>query len=279
MIVVTGATGNVGRALVDRLTAEGRPVRALTRDPGRAELPAGAEVARLDLSRPAALFDGASKPSRLFLHVQATGDRTEAVLDAARTAGVQHVVMLSSGIIKEGADETHPIHAWHAGIEKLVRNSGLTWTFLRPNAFSVNAFQWAPQIRAGDTVRGPFEGALSAPVHEHDIAAVAAHALLDDGHAGAVHRITGPEAVTTGEQIAAIGRAVGRDLRFVEIPPHEAGKLFPHVPPEMLQPLLKSFEASVGVPPEITTTVETVTGIPARTFATWAEDHRDDFTA
>jgi uncharacterized protein YbjT (DUF2867 family) len=277
VIVVTGATGNVGRALVQRLTTENRPVRALTRDPQRAALPARAETVRLDLDRPETLFEGAT---HLFLHAQVTGDRTAALLDAARRAGVRHVVMLSSGIIQEGADETHPIHIWHAGIEQQIRDSGLAWTFLRPNAFAVNALQWAPQIRSGDTVHGPFEGALAAPIHEDDIAAVAARTLLDDGHEGAAHRLTGPEALTNGEQVATIGRALGRDLRFVEVPPDEVGPdLFPHIPPDMLRALMKSFGDSVGVPPEITKTVQDITGTPARTFADWAHDHRTDFTA
>ncbi|MFI5682677.1 NAD(P)H-binding protein [Streptomyces sp. NPDC051636] len=275
MIVVTGATGNVGRALVERLVAAGRPVRALTRDPQRAGLPEGAEVVRFDPDEGAALFDGASK---LFLYVQAGGARTGALLDAARTAGVRHVALLSSGIIQEGSDETHPIHVMHATAEQQIRDSGLEWTFLRPNAFAINALQWAPQIRTSDTVRGVYAGMLTAPIHEDDIAAVAERVLLDPGHEGAVHRLTGPEAVTNTEQIAAIGRVIGRDLRFVETPPEEAGpELFPHVPPEIVKGLLKSFEAAVGVPPEITTTVEKLTGVPARTFARWAEDHADDF--
>lgn len=277
MIVVTGATGNVGRALVERLVAEGRPVRALTRDPQRAALPTAAEAVRLQLDDPAALFRGASQ---LFLYVQAAGERTGAFLAAAREAGVRHVVLLSSGIIQEGADETHPIHVMHATVERQIRDSGLEWTFLRPNAFSTNAFQWAPQIRAGNTVRGVFADSLTAPIHEDDIAAVAQRALVDGGHEGAVHRLTGPEAITSAAQVAAIGRAIGRDLHFVELPPDEAGpELFPRVPPQMLQALMQSFEATVGVPPEITTTVQQITGAPARTFATWAEDHADDFRA
>ncbi|WP_371657725.1 NAD(P)H-binding protein [Streptomyces sp. NBC_00280] len=276
MIVVTGATGNVGRALVERLVAEDQPVRALTRDPGRATLPSGAEVTRLELDRPAHLLDGATK---LFLHIQATGDRTGDVLDAARAAGVRHVVMLSSGIINEGADdEAHPIHIWHATAEQQVRDSGLEWTFLRPISFAANALQWAPQISAGDTVHGPFAEACTAPIHEDDIAAVAARALIDDGHSGAVHRLTGPEPVTTTEQITTIGHALGRDLRFIEVPPDQVGPgLFPHVPPSMLQGVLKSFAATVGVRPEITTTVEAITGAPARTFGEWAKDHRAEF--
>ncbi|QTD97891.1 NAD(P)H-binding protein [Streptomyces cyanogenus] len=272
MIVVTGATGNVGRALVDRLLAAGQPVRALTRDPQRAALPERAEVVRFQPDEPAALFDGATK---LFLYAQAG---TAPLLAAAREHGVRHVVLLSSGIIQEGADETHPIHVMHATVEREIRDSGLDWTFLRPNAFATNALQYAPQIRAGDTVRGVFADGLSAPIHEDDIAAVAERVLLDSGHEGAVHRLTGPEATSNADQVAAIGDAVGRKLTFVEVDPAEAGpELFPHVPPQMLQRLLESFAETVGVPPEITGTVQELTGTPARTFARWAQDHAGDF--
>ncbi|AOR34911.1 FMN-dependent NADH-azoreductase [Streptomyces fodineus] len=273
MIVVTGATGNVGRALVHRLLAAGRPVRALTRDPQRAALPAGAEVVRFQPDDPAALFGGATA---LFLYAQAG---TADLLEAARAHGVRHVVLLSSGIIQEGADETHPIHVMHATVEQRIRDSGLDWTFLRPNAFATNALQWAaPQVRAGNTVRGIFAGALSAPIHEDDIAAVAERVLLDGGHEGAAHRLTGPAATTNAEQVAAIGAAVGRELTFVETDPREAGpELFPHVPPHMLERLLRTFEQTVGVPPEITDGVERITGTPARTFAQWAQDHVEDF--
>ncbi|MFE6411245.1 NAD(P)H-binding protein [Streptomyces sp. NPDC057837] len=276
MIAVTGPTGNVGRALVERLVAAGRPVRALTRDPQRARLPAGAEAVRLRLDDPAALFRGVT---RLFLYVQAGGDRTPALLAAARAAGVRHVVLLSSSIIDSGADPAHPIHVMHATAERHVRDSGLTWTFLRPGAFATNAFQWAPQIRSGDTVRGVYAEGRTAPVHEDDIAAVAERALLDDGHEGAAHRLTGPAALSNAEQVTAIGRALGRDLRFLEVPPGEASPdLFPHVPPGMLPALLDSLAATVGTPPEVTDTVHAVTGTPARPFTTWAEEHKADFT-
>jgi uncharacterized protein YbjT (DUF2867 family) len=274
VIVVTGATGNVGRALVDRLLAAGRPVRALTRDPARASLPEEAEVARFRPEDPAAQFAGATS---LFLYAQAS---SVPLLEAARAQGVRHVVLLSSGIIHKGVDDTHPIHALHAAAERQIRASGLAWTFLRPNAFAANALQWAPQIRTGNTVRGVFAGARFAPIHEGDIAAVAERALLDDGHEAAVHHLTGPEAATNAEQVAAIGAAVGRELTFVEVDPREAGtELFPHVPPPMLERMLGSFAQTVGVPPEITGTVEDLTGTPARAFTQWARDHAADFTA
>ncbi|MFF8730744.1 NAD(P)H-binding protein [Streptomyces sp. NPDC015171] len=274
MIVVTGATGNVGRALVDRLLAAGTPVRALTRDPERAALPGRAEVVRFRPEDPAALFAGATK---LFLYAQAG---TAPLLEAARAHGVRHVVLLSSGIVAEGADETHPIHVMHATVERQIRDSGLAWTFLRPNAFATNAFQWAPQIRAGDTVRGVFADGLTAPIHEDDIAAVAERVLLDDGHEGAAYRLTGPAAISNADQVAALGEALGRKLAFVEVDPAEAGpELFPHVPPPMLERLLQTFAETVGVPPEITGTVERLTGTPARTFAQWAQDHTAAFRA
>ncbi|MBA9045255.1 SDR family oxidoreductase [Streptomyces griseofuscus] len=274
MIAVTGATGNVGRALVDRLLAAGRPVRALTRDPKRAALPERAEVVEFRPEEPAALFDGVSG---VFLYAQAV---TEPLLAAARAAGVRHAVLLSSGIVREGADETHPIHVLHANAERLIRDSGLEWTFLRPNGFATNALQWASQIRAGNTVRGVYADAVAAPIHEDDIAAVAERVLLDDGHEGAVHRLTGPAAATNADQVAAIGAAVGRELTFVEIDPAAAGpELFPYLDAHMLDRLLKTFEATIGVTPEITDTVERITGTPARTFARWARDHAADFGA
>ncbi|APY88826.1 FMN-dependent NADH-azoreductase [Streptomyces alfalfae] len=282
MIVVTGATGNVGRALVDRLGAEGAPVRALTRDPRRARLHPAATVARLDLAdehtAPDDLTTALKGATRLFLHLRAAGDHTAALLRAAAEAGVTHVTVLSSGIIQEGADTSHPIHVMHAELEAHVRHSGLDHTLLRPNAFATNSLQWAPQTHVGDTVRGPFAQAATAPIHEADIAEVAARTLLDDTHRGAVHRLTGPHALTTEQQIHAIGTALGRPLRFIDVPPEDIGpETFPHVPPQMLPALLASFAETVGVEPEITTTVETVTGRPARTFDQWAHDHRDDF--
>nr|WSY55668.1 NAD(P)H-binding protein [Streptomyces sp. NBC_00886] len=272
MIAVIGATGNVGRALVHRLVAADRPVRALTRDPERAGLPGQAETVRFQLDDPADLFTGVT---RLFVYAHAT---SPGLLRTARRAGVRHVVLLSSGIIDDGADETHPIHIAHATAEQHIRDSGLAWTFLRPNAFATNAFQWAPQIHTGNTVRGVFANSLTAPIHEDDIAAVAERVLLDDGHEGTAHRLTGPEAISNTEQIAALGRALGRPLHYVEVPPDQAGpELFPHVPPHVLAGLLKVFATTVDVPPEITATVQHITGTPARTFADWAKDHVLDF--
>ncbi|MBB5933562.1 SDR family oxidoreductase [Streptomyces zagrosensis] len=278
MIVVTGATGNVGRALVSQLVADGHPLRALTRDPSRAALPAGAEAVRADLADTTglpALFTGATS---LFINLSAVGDHTPALLAAAIPAGVRRVVLLSSGAVEDGADENSPIVAHHLAPERAVQASGAQWTLLRPNAFATNSLQWAPQIRSGDVVRGPFAGARTAPIHEADIAAVAARALVDDGHHTAIYRLTGPDILTTAEQIQAIGTALGRELRFDEVPREDVGAdLFPHVPPQMLETILDAFAAAVTAETEVTTTVGQVTGRPALTFAHWAADHVADF--
>ncbi|MFD5702874.1 SDR family oxidoreductase, partial [Streptomyces lasiicapitis] len=280
VIVVTGATGNVGRALVTQLTADQVPVRALTRDPTRAGLPAGAEVVRFaSVAEPAAMAAQFAGATALFLHVAAGGEHTAELLAAAREAGVRHVVVLSSIILDDDGAAEHPIHVMHARLEQQVRDSGLGWTFLRPGAFSTNSLQWVPQFRAGDTVRWPFLQSVTSPIHEADIAAVAAVALRDpEKHAGAVLSLTGPTAVTAEEQILAVGRALGRDLTVVEIPAHEVtADMFPHVPPGVLPALLESFGAAVDSEPDLTTTVADVTGGPGRSFEQWAQDHADDF--
>ncbi|MGW0735213.1 SDR family oxidoreductase [Streptomyces sp. NPDC002851] len=282
MIAVTGATGNVGRHLVAQLASAGHPVRALVRDPQRVAPAEGVEPVLADYTQRAALAALFTATDALFLHLAATGEHTGAVLDAAREAGVRRVVLLSSGIINnddETLDADHPLHVEHARAEKLVRESGLDRTFLRPNAFATNALQWAPQIRSGaTTVRDAFARAAAAPLHEADLAAVAVRALVDDGHSGAALRITGPEALTAEEQVHLIGSAIGRDLTFDEIPESEVTPdMYPHVPPQMFPRFLKTLAALAEIEPEITTTVTDLTGNPARTFRQWAEDHAADF--
>ncbi|MEV0437365.1 NAD(P)H-binding protein [Streptomyces spectabilis] len=278
MIVVTGATGNVGSALVTQLTAADTPVRALVRDPHRAHLPATADLTRLTVSaEPAdmtAQFDGADA---LFLHASVTGEHTTAVLAAARAAGVQHVTVLSSIAVEDDPAHDTFIHTWHRALEQDVRDSGLDWTFLRPGVFATNTLQWAWQIHEGDTVRGPYARSVLSPIHEADIAAVARHSLLERHH-GTAHVLTGPEAITTEDQITAIAHAIGRPLTYTEIPPHDVvPEMFPLIPADMVPGFVASLAGTVDTAPTLTTTVEAVTGTPARTYAQWAHDHADDF--
>ncbi|MFJ8657770.1 SDR family oxidoreductase [Streptomyces sp. NPDC093795] len=275
---MTGATGNVGRHVVGQLLAAGAAVRALTRDPAAARLPAEAEVVGGDLTRPETVEPALKDVSALFLFP--SPGTAGPVLRAAKERGVRRVVLLSSSAVEystEGADNA--IVAYHKEIEREVEQSGLDWTFVRPGAFAVNSLQWAPQIRADGVVRGPYAEAEMAPIHERDIADVAARVLLTDGHAGAKYVLTGPESLTQAEQARRIGAAVGRPVRYEELAPEVAREqmIRDQVPAEFADMLLDFQAGLVGVPADVTATVEEVTGHPARTLDEWAADHAADF--
>jgi uncharacterized protein YbjT (DUF2867 family) len=168
----------------------------------------------------------------------------------------------------------------HMEIERLIETSGRQWTFLRPGMFATNArLWWAQQIRAGaDVVRWPYAAAPTAPVHERDIAAVAVRALCEDGHTGAEYVLTGSQAVTQFEQVAAIGDVIGRPLRLEEISPDDARReLLDIMPAFVVDMLCEAWAAAMGHPAFMTSTVEQITGAPARSFTDWATDHAPDF--
>ncbi|MEE4424829.1 SDR family oxidoreductase [Streptomyces bugieae] len=286
MIVVTGATGNIGRSLVDRLLADGVAVRALTRDPARAQLPAGAEVVRADLTGDAAdfvpLLAGADA---LFLNLAAGGERAAVALaEAAAKAGVRRIVLNSSmGVTDTPADENNFISRMHATVERAVRASGLEWTFVRGGNYATNALAWGPAIRDTGVVRDAHPGAQGVPVHEADLADVAAVALLDrtGTHTGQVYLVTGPESLTVADQVAEIGRAIGRETRVEQITEEAAAEAMsgPHLPKEAALELVRWFGNTVDAPAfPLSDAVERITGHPARTFAQWARDHVADFS-
>ncbi|MFF2813170.1 SDR family oxidoreductase [Streptomyces sp. NPDC058000] len=285
MIVVTGATGNIGRRLVDRLVEEGVPVRALTRDPARAGLPAQVEAVRADLTEDADPAPLLAEADALFLNLAAGGgESVERLIDAAVKADVSRIVLNSSlAVTGTPADETNFIARSHALVERVIRDSGLEWTFLRGGNYATNAFNWAPAIRENGVVRDPHPGAQSVPVHEADLADVAALALLDrtGTHVGQVYELTGPEVLTNAQQVAAIGEAIGRPTRIEQISEDEAAEAMagPHFPVAAARELIRLFGRSVDAPLFAgTDTVERVTGHPARTFAQWARDHAGDFS-
>jgi uncharacterized protein YbjT (DUF2867 family) len=271
MILVTGATGNVGRHVVRQLVEAGERVRAVTRDPARAELPDGADVVRGDLLDPStygAMFAGVTR-----VHLLAAGEGVAEFVTAARDAGVERIVLLSS-LAGGGA-----IGAHHRGLEAAVERSGVAWTHLRPGAFMANVrWQWAASIRAEGVVRTPYPGASLAPIHEADIAAVATEALLREDHANTAYELTGPESLTYAEQAAVLGKAIGREIDVVELTPEQAREQMTRaMPAAVADTLLEYWAERVGTRALVSPCVEQVTGRPARNFAQWAAEHAAEF--
>lgn len=273
MILLTGATGKVGRNLVSELVEAGAPARALVRDPAAAGLPDGVDVVRGDLTRPETLAPALDGVDTVFLLWPfASADGAEPVLELIGKHA-ERIVYLST------ADQPEDGEIFHGTIERLIRQSGLRWTFLRPGGFAANTLMWADQIRTGDVVRWPYGEAGRSLIDERDIAAAAAHVLTTDGHDGAAYHLTGPETLTQAAQVRVIGEVLGRDVRWEDLPPDQARRqlLDGGWPESFADAALAAWAGMVTAPEPVTGTVERLTGRPPRTFRTWAADHAAAF--
>ncbi|UMB69833.1 NmrA family NAD(P)-binding protein [Mycobacterium paraterrae] len=275
-IVVTGATGNVGRPLVSLLAAAGARVRAITRTPGTAAFPAGVEAV-------SAAVDALPGASAVFLNSRALGDDLANVVAAARRSGVTKLVALSA-INADDDVARQPSRARgdrNKEVEQLCVESGLAWVSLRPTVFATNFVgMWSAQIRAGDVVGGPYAAASSAPIVEADIAAVAARALLTDELVGQRIPLTGPQALTNAEMVDVIAGALGRPLRYVEAPPEVVRQRFIDIGlgADFADAYIAMLAETVDKPALVTHDVEKITGHPATSFAEWVSDHRQLFS-
>ncbi|MFC0544792.1 NAD(P)H-binding protein [Kutzneria chonburiensis] len=278
MILVTGATGRVGGSALAQLWDKGVAVRALVRDPGRAALPDGVEVVRGDLADPASLgpaLDGVDSVFLVWPTLAADHAAPEVVATIAKQT--RRVVYLSANGVS--ADTTEGILGSHAMMERLIEDSGLEWTFLRPTGFAANTLGWAPGVRAEGVVRWIHGAARRALIHEKDIGAVGALALTSDGLIGERPVLTGPESITQIEQAAAIGHAIGRPVRFEEVPADVARRaISADLPPSAVDGILAGHAALVANPEPVSDTVPRLVGRPALTFEQWAVDHAADFS-
>ncbi len=279
-VLVTGATGRVGRVVVDQLLGAGVPVRALTRRPAAARLPAAVEVVSGDLTVPESLDAGLQGVSTVFLVWTAPPATAPAVIGRLATHA-RRVVFLSSPHRTPHPffQQPNPMAVLHADIERLIAASGLASTIIRPGMFASNVLNWwAAQIRAGDVVRWPYGAAETAPIDERDIAAVAARALYEDGHAGGDYVLTGPESLSQAEQVSIIGAAIGRRIQFEELSPEDFRReTADRWPRPVVDMLLAAWGATIGRPAFVTSTVADVLGSPPRTFRQWAADHAAAF--
>jgi uncharacterized protein YbjT (DUF2867 family) len=275
-ILVTGATGNVGRPLVTHLVNAGANVRAVTRHPDTAQLPAGVEL----VTSAAAGLPGASA---VFLNSRALGEELADVVRLAWQAGVTRLVALSA-INADDDFDRQPSRVRgdrNKEVEQLAVDSGMEWVSLRPTVFATNfAGMWSPQIRAGDVVFGPYASASTAPIVDRDISEVAAHALLTDDLLGQKIPLTGPQAFTNAELVDVIGNVLGRPVHYQEVAPELVRDRFVGVgfPAEFADAYIAFLAATVDKPALVTHEVDKILGRPAESFASWVADHPALFT-
>jgi uncharacterized protein YbjT (DUF2867 family) len=274
-ILVTGATGNVGRPLVSQLAAAGVEVRAVTRQPHTARFPDGVTVVRT-------AAEGLPGASAVFLNSRALGEDLESVVAQARREGVTRLVALSA--INADDDFSRQPSRFRGDrnkeVEQLAVDSGLEWVSLRPSVFITNFFgMWAPQIQAGDVVSGPYATASTTPIVDRDISAVAAKALLTDELVGRKIAMTGPQALTNAEMVAIIGDVLDRPLRYQEVPAELVRQRFVGMgfPAEFADAYIALLASTVSKPALVTNEVEKILGRPAETFADAVSAHQDLF--
>jgi uncharacterized protein YbjT (DUF2867 family) len=276
VIVVTGATGNVGRPLVRRLAASDVATTAVSRHITSSDVPAGVRVVAADLQEPESLrpaFEGARS---LFLHDgQVSSDQYDAraILKLAESAGVERVVVLSSQGVRTRPDSrSHGVLMQDT--EDAVRESGLAWTIVRSGGLASNTFHWAESIRTGRTVVAPFGDVGIPVVHPGDIADVATAALLDSRHVGQVYELTGPALLTPRELTTAIGDVLGDDVEFVELSAEQAAaQMLQFMPAWAVETTLAVLGQPTPAEQEISPDTQSVLGRPPRAFEAWIREN------
>ncbi|HEY7488761.1 MAG TPA: NAD(P)H-binding protein [Streptosporangiaceae bacterium] len=275
MILVTGATGNVGSEVVNALVEAGERVRALVRDPAKARLPAGAEPVAGDLNKPETFADALAGVSAVFL-LPGYAD-LEGLLVRLRDAGAERVVLLS-GASADSGDMSNAVSRYMILSERAVRDSGLPWTFVRSKAFMSNALRWVPQLATGDVVQVPFATVRTAAIDPYDIAAVVARALVSGEHAGRTYLVSGPQSLLPEDQVAVLAAVLGRDLRCEALNNEEArAEMEASMPVQYVDAFFNFYVDGALDESKVEPTVQEVTGRPPRTFDQWANAHADAF--
>jgi uncharacterized protein YbjT (DUF2867 family) len=275
MILVTGATGNVGSELVDALLERGTEVRALVRAPERATLPAGVDVSAGDLSTQARLTAALTDVRQVFL---LGAFATNALLEALRSAGVEQVVLLTSRCVVGGSPDNAITRMW-LDAEAVVRDSGISSTVLRPAGFQSNALRWLPQLRRGDVVRAPWPQVPIAAIDPADIAAVAAAMLTGSGPDRNAITLSGPQPLTPGDQVATLAAVLDRRLRYEPLSDEDArAELRADTPEPFIDAFFRFYSDGEFDDSLVVDTVQQMTGQPPRTFEQWAEAHASAFS-
>jgi uncharacterized protein YbjT (DUF2867 family) len=275
-IAVTGATGTLGSEVVRQLAAAGTPVRAIVRSPSKAAFGPGVEVVQADLSIPETLAPAFAGIDRAL--VIANGLELDALeantFEAAKEAGVKHIVKISGRYVDAPFLEGSILALWHSRSESRLRALGTRWTILRPAALASNVPLWL-NVREGtlSLAVGDGKDALTDP---RDVAAVAVHVLTTPGHDGALYELTGPNLISYRDAVAKLGAAIGRPLKFVDVPKEaaRAGMIDAGLPSSQADAVLMMFEAiKTGKIWPPTAAISELLGRPAHSFDEWVSDH------
>lgn len=277
-VLVTGATGAVGRLVVAGLLADGGRVRALTRDPAKAGLPAEVELVAADLtdrtSLTPELFDGVDRVV-VFPAGAGVGDLVDA-------AGPRDFVVLSSlaAALEHPRDVGSASAVHHLAVEEAVTSRTDRWAIVRPGTFANNLLSWAYNVKAGLPIRAPYLQSAQAPIHEADVADAVLALLRDvDTHRGSITALTGPQALTRAEQVATIGQAIGATIELVEITPEQFRDEVSRFIPEAIVTMLLRYWHDTVTEPDRIRSIRQLCDHGGRTLTQWAHDHRDDFSA
>jgi uncharacterized protein YbjT (DUF2867 family) len=282
MILVTGATGNIGAPLVGELVAAGHAVRAFVTDTASAKQKLGSKVELAQGSfTDASSLDAAMKGvDKLFLLSPAGPQQPEwegNAVDAAKRAGVRAIVKSS---VAGAQYDASILGRWHRASENKIEASGIAWTFLRPVGYTTNAMMWAATVKSQGAIYQPMGEGKMAPIDPRDIASVAAKCLTTSGHERKAYDLTGPEALTMAEQAKILGDAIGKPVKYVDVPDAAArdAMLGMGMPSIMVDALLEFTNlVRSGGASFVSDAVKTITGKPGRTFAAWCKENAAAF--
>lgn len=283
MILVTGATGTIGSEVVRQLNAAGQKVRALVRDPAKAEKIKGpnVELTKGDLTQPEtvrAALQGVDKLFLLFTGADLPTVEPKVVEEAKKAGGVKHIVYLS--VMGADMEPGIALGRGHRTTEKAIEASGIPYTFLRPSGFMSNMFNNLQSIKAQGKFYGPWGDGKMGHIHPADIAAVAVKALTSSGHEGKAYVLTGAESINNGEQAKILGEAVGKPIEYIAVPPEAAadGMLKGGMPKAYVDMLIEfSGAVRAGYTAATTGDVEKVLGRKPKTFREWAKENAAAF--
>ncbi|MDP9254766.1 MAG: SDR family oxidoreductase [Verrucomicrobiota bacterium] len=280
-VLVTGATGTIGRDVAKRLSETGVSVRAGVRDQAKARKQFGADIAfaTFDFENEKTFAEPLEGVDKVFLLPPLMPNQVEvanAFVDVAKRAGVRHIVKLSA--MNVDTEPSFTFGKWHAAGEQHIHESGLAFTFLRPNSFMQNFMNYFPP-RDG-AIYLPWGNGKASFVDTRDIAAVAADVLTGNGHEGKIYTLTGPAALGITEVARILSEAARREIKYVDVPEATArdGMLQAGLPQwqvDALMDLHATYKQNRWT--TVTSDIEKVTGKPATPFAQFARDHAEKF--